>query len=51
MAEQHSRYFYKTVKLEVLTVVLLNKKDWFILKIKALKSFETSVAIFWQYGL
>jgi len=47
MAEVDSSYFYKTLKFEVLTAVLLNKDDWFILKMKAIKSFEKSVAIHW----
>jgi hypothetical protein len=47
MAELHSSYFYKTVKFEVLTAVLLNKEDCFILKKKALKYLETSAAVYW----
>ena len=47
MAELDSSYFYKTVKFEVLTAVLLNKENCFILKTRALKYFETSVAIYW----
>jgi hypothetical protein len=47
MAQVNSIYFYKTLKFEVLIAVLLNKDDWFILKMKAIKSFEESVAIFW----
>ena len=47
MAEMDLSYFYKTVKFEVLTAVLLNKEDWFILKMQALKSIETSAAVYW----
>ena len=47
MAEPHSSYFYEPTKFEVLTAALSNKEDWLILKMKALKSFETSVAIYW----
>ena len=51
MAELDSSYFYKTVKFEVLTAVLLNKENCFILKTRALKYFETSVAIYWLWGV